>query len=139
MDVARQVVRENKGLATVFIITQLLFIAGVVTGFFSQGSVYDKIVHFILPATGAPLLYSYLQGIGFLSGTKNKMNGMLVIFLLAVTAEALWEIFEFTLDHTLGSNWQYGNFDTMVDIIMATAGGVLGALWYAYRPDSMGG
>jgi len=53
----------------------------------------------------------------------------LLAFLFAVALGALWEIFEFTMDQTLGSTMQDNSLvDTMVDLIVDTIGAFIGAL-----------
>lgn len=137
MTVFLEVLKNNKVLAVIFFVTLSIYLVGLLIGFFAKDTYYDKIVHFLLPATGAPLGYGYLKKVSLLPTAANTAGGMLVIFILAVTGEAIWEVFEFTLDYVFGLNWQYGNFDTMTDIILAVMGGAAGALWYAYRPESV--
>ncbi len=50
-------------------------------------------------------------------------------FCFAVTIGALWEIFEFTMDQTFGTNMQKsGLMDTMGDLIVDVIGATVGAL-----------
>ncbi|GGL68822.1 hypothetical protein [Wenxinia marina] len=50
-------------------------------------------------------------------------------FCVAVTIGAIWEIFEFAVDQTFGTNMQKSGLpDTMGDLIVDTLGGALGGL-----------
>lgn len=54
--------------------------------------------------------------------------GALLAFCFAVSIGAVWEIFEFTMDQTLGTNMQKsGLVDTMWDLIVDCIGALIGA------------
>jgi hypothetical protein len=59
-------------------------------------------------------------------------------FAIAVTIGALWEIFEFTMDFTFGTNMQKSGLpdtmgDLVVDVIGGSIGGLAGFLWLKGR------
>lgn len=58
-------------------------------------------------------------------------------FTFAVAMGALWEIFEFTMDNTLGMMMQLNSLnDTMLDLIVDTAGALFSAsIGYAYMKN----
>ncbi|MGI3171547.1 hypothetical protein ACRARG_20560 [Pseudooceanicola sp. C21-150M6] len=63
-------------------------------------------------------------------------------FCFAVAIGAIWEIFEFTMDQTFGTNMQKsGLMDTMGDLIVDCVGAVLGAgVGFAYlKGQQLGG
>jgi len=70
----------------------------------------------------------YLQ-----QGNKVRAKPFLICFLaflFAVAAGALWEIFEFTLDHTIGSLMQENSLvDTMADLIIDSLGALIGSVF----------
>ncbi|WP_238365235.1 hypothetical protein [Mesobacterium pallidum] len=52
----------------------------------------------------------------------------LIAFCFAVTIGAIWEIFEYTMDQTFGTNMQKSGLqDTMWDLIVDVIGGAVGA------------
>lgn len=116
----------------IFFATLTFQIVGMATGLFGHDAHYDKIVHFLVPASGAPLLYMLLMRWGILRPLP--AIGMIVtIVLLGIAAEAVWEVFEFALDKVMQKNWQYGLSGTILDIIAAAAGSLTGALVFTDR------
>ena len=58
----------------------------------------------------------------------------LYVLSFGVFGGVLWEIWEFSVDHIIGTNTQGGgNFDTMTDLIADTVGAIVIALWIARR------
>jgi uncharacterized membrane protein YjdF len=93
---------------------------------------YDVVVHFLVPLFGAPCVYIALARLDTLPdladayGSHRHLAGIfLVTFALGLAIGALWEILEWISDHTLGSNLQEGQDDTIGDLV-ADATGALG-------------
>lgn len=65
-----------------------------------------------------------------------------ISFCFALSIGTLWEIFEFVVDQTLGTNMQKsGLIDTMWDLIVDTLGASIGAVagWFYLRGRELGG
>lgn len=94
-------------------------------GIFSQASHLDTLAHFVLPFSGAPLLFALLRRAAFLPVLSTGAT-IVCILLLGIALEVGWEIIEFGIDLTLNWNWQPSNADTMIDLILAVIGSVCG-------------
>jgi hypothetical protein len=57
----------------------------------------------------------------------------LFVLGMATLGGVLWEIYEFSGDHLAHTHMQYGNTDTMKDLIADTVGGLIVALWAGIR------
>ena len=55
---------------------------------------------------------------------KNRLLKALQIIAVVMMIAVLWEIYEFTSDTFLGTDFQPNNFDTMKDLILGTLGGI---------------
>jgi hypothetical protein len=129
MKTIKKVLVTYKFFTYVFLVMTGLLLLRVPLGTFNVDSRLDTIGHFVLPATGAPLLLLMLQEAKFLPGVKTAPF-IFMTFLLGVTIEALWEIFEFSVDVFFNQNWQPGAADTMLDIISAVCGSLVGGLLF---------
>lgn len=114
---------------TIFLLTLLFQIVGMFLGIFIPGLHLDKVVHFLLPATGAPLLYALLISWNVLKplGTAGTL---LIIFCLGVTAESIWELIEFVIDLTTVYSLQYTLRGTILDMLMAVLGSLVGGFFF---------
>jgi hypothetical protein len=123
------VLASYKLYALVFATMIAVLLIRIPFGTFNTSPTIDSIGHFVLPATAAPLLAMVLQATKFAPKLRTSAL-LLAIILLGVTSEALWEIFEFCIDQLLGFSWQPNNTDTMLDIILAVAGTIVGGLLF---------
>jgi hypothetical protein len=123
------VLSKYKPYTFIFSAMLLVLLLRIPFGAFTHTPHIDSVGHFILPATGAPLLAMALQATKFLPKLRSAAL-VLVIVSMGVTLEALWEIFEFCIDQLFGLNWQPSNTDTMFDIIFAVAGTISGGLLF---------
>jgi hypothetical protein len=96
---------------------------------------WDTFLHFtsgiLLGFTGVAL-YERL----ILRNAGNEISALLIfLFVLGIATlgGVLWEIFEFSCDHLAHTHMQFGNTDTMKDLIADTSGGLVIALWSGIR------
>lgn len=108
-------------LATLFL--------GEVRDFYNRFWWWDSVLHFG-SAIGFGLIGVVLMLI-LVRGDRLQASPFMVAlfaFCFAVTIGAIWEIFEFAIDQTLGTNMQKsGLVDTMKDLIVDCIGAFLGA------------
>lgn len=97
-------------------------------GTFNDPSLLDVLGHFVLVATGAPLLMVFVTGYGILPKFESEVHYIVATSLLGISLEVLWEVFEFMIDMFFNLSWQVSNFDTMVDIILGIVGAAAGAM-----------
>ncbi len=117
---------KYKIYSSVFILLLIVLSARIPLGTFNDVSAIDSVAHFVLPATGTPLLYFILEQSRLLPAMKNRSR-LIVMFLLGVTLAVLWEIFELSVDLIFDTNWQRSNADTMSDLILGAFGTLLGS------------
>ena len=71
---------------------------------------------------------------------RHRVGIFVVTLALGLAIGALWEIFEWTSDHTVGSNLVLGEADTIGDLVADGAGALLGAallvVWSLYGWES---
>lgn len=95
---------------------------------------FDNVVHFSLPFFLAPTLYIALARADLVADPKDETHarhyaGMFVISLaFGIALGGVWEICEWVSDHTLGTELQLSNDDTVGDLVADTAGALCGAL-----------
>ena len=99
----------------------------VPAGIFHAQAPLDPIVHFVVPMTTGPILFSYL----FENYLLAALSTAVAIVTLGVCVEVGWEIVEFAGDHLFGLRWQVDNTDTMWDLIVGVAGALVGVLSHA--------
>lgn len=120
------VVLEQHRLFTIVLIVMLfLLLIRIPLGTFNYPAFIDTIAHFVLPAVSAPLiaeLFIKLRYLPLLGGRSL----LLIIVLVALGVEVIWEIFEYFIDVMLQLNWQLSNADTMMDIMLSITGGIVG-------------
>ena len=128
---------KNPVITAIFSITSIFFLFAWIFGWSSAELQIDKVVHAILPATGALLLYATLVKSHILPRVSNQFGIILMIILLGCFIETVWEIGEFTAEPLFNADIQHGNFDTMMDIVMAFIGSAIAGLWYAANPKQL--
>jgi len=119
---------------------------GNVLGFFGRYGWYDTFVHFALTMVAAPTAYLALARLGILPGPglvgwRRPYIGMaLISFLIGAGLEAVYEIYEFAVDHATASHLQLGNTDTVSDLAASSAGALVGGqLLVAWAASAMAG
>jgi len=125
-----------------FIVSMALTGWGDALGLYNRFSHYDNVVHFLVPCAIAPIVYILLARGDVLPdlrqrGERHHFVGIFVVTLsLGLAIGALWEIFEWSSDHTLGSSLVHGESDTVVDLVAdgcgALVGGLLLVAWRVY-------
>jgi FlaA1/EpsC-like NDP-sugar epimerase len=113
-----------------FIVVMLLVhLAGLQLGFYNTFWWWDNMAHLmgsaIVAALGFMVVYALQQ-----SGTIHISIRMIAMFsfFFAIAIGAVWEIGEFTSDTLLHTHNQFGNTDTMVDLINDSAAGLIVAV-----------
>jgi hypothetical protein len=125
----------------------LLFVAGMslqawgnVAGAFDGIYGYDKVVHFVLPAATAPLLYLLLVRIEIVpdlseeTGLHNLLAMVLITFCVGISlAGGLYEMYEWFANRYLGAHLYVSYGDSIGDLtddgLGALVGGALLMLW----------
>lgn len=107
-------------------------------GLFTEVYAYDKLVHFVLPAAVASLLYFVALRLEILpdleqeTGLHQRLGILIVTFSMGVTVGAGYEIYEYVFD-SLGGSLRVDYGDTIADLADdaagALAGGALIVLW----------
>jgi uncharacterized membrane protein YjdF len=115
---------------------------GDALGFYDRFANYDTVVHFLVPCAIAPIVYILLARGDVLPdlrerGERHHLVGIFVVTLaLGLAIGALWEIFEWSSDHALGSSLVKGEGDTVGDLVAdgsgALVGGLLLVVWRVY-------
>lgn len=122
---------HNIHIPLVFVYGAIVFIFASITlgqfnEFYDKFHWYDAVLHFISATVfgivGFLILYI------FYSTNRLRIPHALIIlfaFSFAVMIGVIWEILEFILDRTIGTNLQVNSLeDTMVDMILNTVGGL---------------
>ncbi len=112
-------------------VSLVLHLGGLYTRAYEWFPFYDSILHFAVSGLVAFLallfvytMERYWDGFGWVS----RPVLTIIIFLTTVAAGALWEMMEFASDVLIGTEHQHGNFDTMKDLILDGAAGLIVAL-----------
>lgn len=118
---------EFETLAVVFVYLSLFL--GEVQGFYVRYWWWDLVLHagsgFLLGILGFLLVYVLNKKEDVEMDLHPKFIAFFA-FMFAIGMGALWEIFEFTVDQTLGTNMQKsGLVDTMWDLIVNTIGALI--------------
>lgn len=131
---------HNVYIPTIFIYGTIVFIfssimLGQFGGMYDKFHWYDAALHFlsalVLGIIGFLIIYV------FYSVNKLKLPLLIVVlfsFSFAVTIGVIWEIIEYFIDMTLGTNMQVDSLDdTMVDLMVNSLGGLISAfIGYLY-------
>ena len=93
---------------------------------------YDKLAHLVASVT-VGLIALFLVLIAEHRGEVRLTGPAIAVFILTSTLAAgtVWEIYEFAADQVLGTNLQFGNTDTMWDLVVDLIGGALVAVFAA--------
>lgn len=132
VNIAR-VLRNNLLLTIGFFASLAVQILGLFIGY--TFTYYDEVIHFFMPAFGAPLLFIAIAK----ASVQRQLSGSIAeivfaTFLFGTAAAVLWEVFEFAIDpFTPHTPWQPSNLDTMVDLIVGMAGSIAGGVFLALR------
>lgn len=88
---------------------------------------YDKIIHFLSGVLAAAFGKAVIEFILKRKGAP-QLKEVILLFTLffSFACAGLWEVYEFSMDHIIGTHMQGDSFDTMTDIIS----GILGGLTY---------
>ena len=117
-----------------FIVALTLQAGGEALGAYDAIPWFDNVAHFSLPFFLAPTLYIALARADVVPDPKDGTHtrhfvGMFVVsFALGVALGGVWEIWEWVSDHTIGTDLQLSNDDTVGDLVADTAGSLCGAL-----------
>jgi predicted membrane protein DUF2238 len=107
---------------------------GDALGLYDRFTHYDTVVHFLVPATIAPIVYILLARAEVLprlhdtSERRHHIGVFVVTLSLGLAIGALWEIFEWTSDHVFGSHLVLGEQDTVSDLVADGCGAAVGGL-----------
>jgi uncharacterized membrane protein YjdF len=107
---------------------------GDALGLYDRFHSYDRVVHFLVPLTIAPIVYILLARADVLPDLRDTRDrhhhvGVFVVTLaFGAAIGALWEVFEFSADHTLGASLQTGQADTIGDLVADTCGALVGGI-----------
>jgi len=115
-------------------IALFLHVGGLAFHWYSRFRFYDSVLHIWGTMIIALLGFMMVYALYYLGKIKLSIRMIAVFtFIFALAIGALWEIAEFTIDHTLYTHAQLSNMDTMSDLIFDGLGGaviaVLG-MWY---------
>lgn len=119
--------------AIVFIFASILL--GQFGGMYDRFHWYDSFLHFlsalVLGIVGFLIIYV------FYSVNKLKLPLLIIVmfsFSFTVTIGVMWEIVEYFIDMTLGTNMQVGSLDdTMIDLMVNSLGGLIASfIGYLY-------
>lgn len=110
------------------IVVMILLAWGEVLGVYDSLSFYDNIVHFSVPLLVTGMLYLLMVRLGVLPELSDlkqvhqKFGFFLTVLMMGMAIGAGWEIIEWTLDSTTGSNLVISTTDTATDLIWDTMG-----------------
>ena len=116
------------------IVVMTLIAWGEVIGLYDSWSSYDNVVHFTVPLLVTGLIYVLLVRLGVmpelseLRQVHQKFGFFITAVALGMAIGAGWEIVEWTLDETTGSNLVGSTTDTATDLIWDTMGATGSAL-----------
>lgn len=130
------ILADHRYFLAVFCLMTILLLVRIPMGTFNESSYLDTIGHFLLPASGAPLVYAVMSRTGAAAFIRSR-KAILAIILTGTILELAWELLEFGIDHQFGLNWQPSTIDTLVDIGLAIIGSAAGGWAYVrhHRPD----
>jgi hypothetical protein len=121
-----------------FVVAWTLQALGQVAGFWGTISWWDTLVHVALPAVLAPTALILLTRLSALpdpfagdEGPGTWLAIVLMVFMVAGSFGALYEIYEWFMDSNFGTHYQPSNSDTMTDLTANVVGGVVGGIWLA--------
>ncbi len=100
---------------------------GLVTDWYLTTFWWDKVTHLVSGvAVGALVTIALLLVMDAEQAVHVPSKWIpLFVFLAVLSLEAAWEIMEFTLDSTIGTQMQHGILDTVNDIVTNSVSGVV--------------
>lgn len=126
------------------VLAMLLQSLGYVLGLFRALPFWDELLHIYVPLVVAPLFYILLVRLDALpdlggerGGQRHRYIGILLATVaLGITAGAFYEIWEYLANRYLGTSYQIGYGDTIVDMLLdlggSLGGGLLLLVWAEY-------
>lgn len=102
---------------------------------------YDDLLHFGLVAALGLVLFVAARSRAFLFDWRlGPVRVAALVWIGAVAAAAVWEIFEFLMDIVLGTREQDNLVDTMVDMLDGAAGALVASVasWRVLRLEERG-
>ena len=109
---------------------------GICMDFYKEVPHFDKAIHFLSGALLVVLGYYVLK---FFKVKGSRLFRGIFLVCFAMMVAVIWEFFEFFCDQFLGQSMQQlvsvGVEDTMIDLLVAFLGSVMGAFWLANRDD----
>ena len=106
---------------------------GEAFGLYDKLAWFDTVVHFTIPMLGAPVIYIALARADVVpdprddTGARHHVGIYVITFALGGAIGALWELAEWTADHTVGADLQLSNDDTVGDLLADSLGAATGA------------
>ncbi|HLC49446.1 MAG TPA: hypothetical protein VJI96_03620 [Candidatus Andersenbacteria bacterium] len=94
-------------------------------GFYEKYTYLDDIFHFL---GGSSIAFFILQCISIFFPQNNTKVKIALTILITFTIAVLWEGMEFSSDMLLGTQLQMGTGDTVLDLLIGTAGALCIAL-----------
>lgn len=126
---------HNVHIPTIFIYGVIIFIFFSITlgqfgGMYDRFHWYDAFLHFLSALVLG--IVGFLSMYLFYNVNKLKLPLLLVVifsFCFAVTIGVIWEIIEYFIDMTLGTNMQVSSLDdTMVDLMVNALGALISSV-----------
>ncbi len=91
---------------------------------------YDKLTHLVSSVTVAIIAFFAAILADHLRDVRLTRPAVIIFILtFTLTAGTVWEICEFVIDQIFSTNFQHGNTDTMVDLIVDLIGAMIVALF----------
>jgi hypothetical protein len=120
--------RERSTIWGLFGLAIAINIAGYVLNLYEQFWWFDGFLHFFTPLVLTLVLALRLYDNGLAEIREHKLVLALVVACIGVTSATLWEIAEWTYDQFVAANTILGKTDTIVDLILGTAGAIVARL-----------
>jgi len=124
-------------------VTTLLFahiVLGMQAGLYETSTLYDKAMHGLGSGAIAGLMITMLSRYCYLNRLElHQPLFSLIVLGIVVSLGTLWEVFEFSLDHTGLFQSQRGLTDTMLDLIADMAGALMAISLFAGFFRKIGG
>ncbi len=117
--------RERSIIWVLFGMAIAINIAGYVFNLYERFWWFDEFLHFFTLLVLTLVLALRLYDNGLAEIREHKLVLALTVACFGVTAATLWEIVEWTYDQFVTANAILGKTDTIVDLILGTAGAVV--------------
>lgn len=121
--------RTLKAAEVVTLAAFLAHIMGHAFGLYARYIWYDKSLHFLIPIVTVFALFALSQATEWIWNWQGVRPFEVAIYLfsMSVAVSAIWEIVEFAMDQIFLTMEQNGNTDTMLDLVFASLGSLVGA------------